>query len=40
MVMGSLKSLPHIHRWMIEKLGIPLVSTDPERIRQHVWDHS
>jgi len=40
MVMGSLDLLPHVPKWMIEALGIPLVSTDAERIRQHVWDHS
>ncbi|MCC7049414.1 MAG: hypothetical protein IT562_22080 [Alphaproteobacteria bacterium] len=39
-VMGSLDLLPHLPKIMVEKLGIPLVSTDPERIRQHVWDHS
>lgn len=39
-VMGSLELLPHLPKPMVEKLGIPLVSTDGERIRQHVWDHS
>jgi len=39
-VMGSLDLLSHLPKTMVEKLGIPLVSTDPERIRQHVWDHS
>jgi hypothetical protein len=39
-VMGSLDLLPHLPKLMVEKLGIPLVSTDGKRIRQHVWDHS
>ena len=38
-VMGSLDLLPHLPKVMVEKLGVPLVSTDPERIRQHVQDH-
>lgn len=31
-VMGSLDLLPYVPKWMIEALGIPLVSTDPERV--------
>lgn len=38
-VMGSLDLLPHLPKVMVEKLGVPLVSIDPERIRQHVRDN-
>lgn len=39
-VIGSLDVLPHLPRDFIEVEGIPFVSTDPERIRQYVWDNS
>jgi hypothetical protein len=39
-VMGSLDLLPHLPKDFIETLGIPLVSTDPERIRRYVWENS
>jgi acetyl esterase/lipase len=39
-VMGSLDLLPHLPRSFIEKLGIPFVSTDPERIRRYVGENS
>lgn len=39
-VMGSLDLLPHLPKDFVERLGIPWVSTDPERIRQYVWDNS
>ena len=39
-VMGSLDLLPHLPKVMVEKLGVPLVSIDPERIRQHVRENS
>jgi hypothetical protein len=38
--MGSIDLLRHLPKSFIEKMGIPLVSTDPERIRQYVWDNS
>jgi hypothetical protein len=39
-IIGSLDVLPHIPSQYIEKIGIPLVSTDPERIRRYVWENS
>lgn len=39
-VMGSLNLLPHLPKDFVETFGIPFVSTDPERIRQYVWDNS
>jgi|CXWL01.1.fsa_nt_gi hypothetical protein len=39
-VMGSLDLLPHLPKDFVERLGIPWVSIDPERIRQYVWDNS
>jgi hypothetical protein len=39
-IIGSLDVLPHIPRQYIEKIGIPFVSTDPERIRRYVWENS
>mgnify|MGYP001578235479 CR=1 FL=1 len=39
-VIGSLGTLQHLPKDMVETLGIPWVSTDPERIRQYVWDNS
>lgn len=39
-VMGSLDLLQHLPKSFVKKLGIPWVSTDPERIRQYVWDNS
>ena len=39
-VMGSLDLLRHLPKNFIEKMGIPFISTDPERIRQYVWDNS
>lgn len=35
-VIGSLDMLPHLPKQMIERLGIPRVSTDPEQIRSYV----
>lgn len=37
-VIGSLEVLPHLPKEMIKRLGIPYVSTDPEQIRQYVWE--
>ena len=39
-IMGSLSLLPHIPKDFIHHMGIPLVSTDPERIRQYVRNNS
>jgi hypothetical protein len=39
-VIGSLAVLPHIPKEFIQAMGIPLVSTDPERIRQYVRENS
>ena len=39
-VIGSLDMLPHLPKYFVENMGIPWVSTDPERIRQYVWDNS
>ncbi|MGQ0675428.1 MAG: hypothetical protein ACT4N4_04995 [Rhodospirillales bacterium] len=39
-VMGSLDLLRHLPKSFIEKMGIPFVSTDPERIRRYVWENS
>ena len=39
-VMGSLDMLQHLPKSFVEAAGIPLVSIDPERIRQHVRDNS
>lgn len=39
-IVGSLDMIQHIPKGFIEAMGIPLVSTDPERIRQYVWDNS
>ena len=39
-IVGSLDVLQHIPKGFIEAMGIPFVSTDPERIRQYVWDNS
>lgn len=35
-VIGSLETLPHLPKQMIERLGIPRVSTDPDKIRRYV----
>jgi len=37
-VMASLDLLPHLPGDMIEELGIPWVTTNPEKIRQYVGD--
>ena len=39
-VMGSLDLLPHLPKDFIRTMGVPLVSTDPERIRQYVRENS
>jgi len=39
-VRGSIDLLPHLPKIMVEKLGIPLVSTDPGTIRRHISEHS
>ena len=39
-VIGSLDLLPHLPKDFIETMGIPFVSTDPERIRQYVGENS
>ncbi len=39
-VMGKLDMLHHLPKSFVEKLGIPFVSTDPERIRQYVGENS
>ncbi len=39
-VMGSLGMLPHILEYFVLHMGIPWVSTDPERIRQYVRENS
>ena len=39
-VVGSLKTLPHLPKDMVESLGLPFVSTDAEQIRQYVRDNS
>ena len=39
-VIGSLETLPHLPKGMVETLGVPWVSTDPARIRQYVGENS
>lgn len=39
-IVGSLDMLQHIPKGFIEAMGIPWVSTDPERIRQYVRENS
>ena len=39
-VMGSLDMLNELPDAIVEKLGVPLVSTDAEQIRQYVRDNS
>jgi hypothetical protein len=39
-VMGSLELLPHLPAEFVKRLGIPFVSTDPERIRRYVGENS
>jgi hypothetical protein len=39
-IVGSMEMLQHIPKYFIEHMGIPWVSTDPERIRQYVWENS
>ena len=39
-IVGSLDMVQHMPADMVEVLGVPWVSTDPERIRQLVWDNS
>lgn len=35
-VIGKLETLPHLPTFFVERLGIPFVSSDPERILGYV----
>ena len=39
-IMGSLDMLRNLPKDWVDRVDIPFVSTDPERIRQYVWDNS
>jgi len=39
-VVGRLDMLAHLPKGMVETLGVPWVSADPERIRRYVWENS